>query len=115
MSVAFRFARGSVRVPEYLSSVEGCVRGVGLARWESADLRASIPTTLRYAPSRDGRRRGYLGLSRPSLGLCFRQKWCERTLADLIVRCARSYRRLRSRTLLSRYKNVLAQPRQPTF
>ena len=98
-----------------LFSVRGCVRGVGSAKLESADLRASIPATLRHAPSRVGRRRGYLGLSRPSPGFCFKQKQGERTFADLIVRCARSYRRLRSLSLLSRYQNVHARPRQPPF
>ena len=48
-----------------LFSVRGCVRGVGSAKLESADLRASIPATLRHAPSRVGRRRGYLGLTPP--------------------------------------------------
>ena len=48
-----------------LFSVSGCVRGVGSAREESADLRASIPATLRHAPSRVGRRRGSLGLTPP--------------------------------------------------
>ena len=96
-------------------ALRGCVRGVGSAQLESADLRASIPATLRHAPSRVGRRRGYLGLSRPSPGFSSKQKRGERTFADLIVRCARSYRRLRSLSLLSRYQNVHARPRQPPF
>ena len=52
-------------------SVRGCVRGVGSAREESADLRASIPATLRHAPSRVGRRRGSLGLTPPQPRLVF--------------------------------------------
>jgi len=48
-----------------LFSVRSCVRGVGSARRESADLRASIPATLRHAPSRERRWRGYLGLTPP--------------------------------------------------
>jgi hypothetical protein len=46
-------------------AVKGCIRGVSGPRWESADLRASIPATLCHAPSRVGRRRGYLGLTPP--------------------------------------------------
>ena len=51
---------GPVRIAE-----KGRVRSVGVAWWESPELRASIPTTLRHAPSRVGRRRGYLGLTAP--------------------------------------------------
>ena len=47
-------------------AVKGRVRGVGSARLESADLRASTPATLCHAPSRGGRRRGCLGRLRPS-------------------------------------------------
>ena len=48
-----------------LFSVRSCVCGVGSARRESADLRASIPATLCDAPSRDRRWRCYLGLTPP--------------------------------------------------
>ena len=60
--------RSSFRAPLFW---KGCVRGVGSARWELADLRASIPATLRHAPSRVGRRRCYLGLTPPQPWLLF--------------------------------------------
>ena len=51
---------GPVRIAE-----KGRVLSVGAAWWESPELHASTPATLCHAPSRVGRRRGYLGLTAP--------------------------------------------------
>jgi hypothetical protein len=51
---------GPVRI-----AMKGRVLSVGVALWESPELHASTPATLCHAPSRFGRRRGYLGLTAP--------------------------------------------------
>jgi hypothetical protein len=51
---------GPVRMAE-----KARVLPMGVASWESPELRASFPATLRHAPSRVERRRGYLGLTTP--------------------------------------------------
>jgi hypothetical protein len=51
---------GPIRIAE-----KGRVLSMGVAWWESPEFHASIPATLCHAPSRVGRRRGYLGLTAP--------------------------------------------------
>jgi hypothetical protein len=51
---------GPVRIAE-----KARVLPMGVASRESPELRASTPATLSHAPSRVGRRRGYLGLTAP--------------------------------------------------